>query len=79
MATCFVKRLMRHKANNVSVIRAHAERDFQVADFQVEGHLKFALARLLVAQDEHRQAVHREAPHHAEGVGLAQQEDDFPG
>ena len=75
VATCLVKRLMMHNATSVSVMRPSPIGISMPADCQVQGHAKFALPGLLVAKHQHGQALHGEAPHHAEGVGLAQHED----
>ena len=61
-----------HSANRVSVMRPRPSGNLHVADLQIQRHAEFPLARLLVAQHQHRQTLHREAPHHAERVGLAQ-------
>ena len=55
--------------------QGQAERNLDVADLEVQGHAEFALAGLFVAKHQDGQALHGEAPHHAEGVGLAQDED----
>src|SRR6202046_2919645 len=46
--------------------------DFSAADMEVQRHFPFAAQRLLIAQHQDRQGLHREAPHHAEGVGFTQ-------
>ena len=45
------------------------------ANLQVQRNAEFTLARLLVAEHEHGQALHGKAPHHAERVGFAQYEN----
>src|ERR1019366_1235385 len=52
-----------------------AERDFGLADEEIERHLPIAVARLLVAQHEHTKRFHGETPDHAEGVSLAEHHD----
>src|SRR2546428_13269986 len=51
---------------------AQAQGNFQIAELQVQGHPEFPFSGLLVAEHQHRQALHGEAPHHAESVSLAQ-------
>ena len=75
MATCLVNRLMMHSAKSTNVIRPRPTGISTSADREIQRHAEFALARLLVAQHQHRQALHGEAPHHAERVGLAEDED----
>src|SRR5215467_2411799 len=44
------------------------QRKLRFADREVQRHLKLALAGIGIAQDEHREAVHRKAPDHAESI-----------
>src|SRR5215472_1069350 len=50
----------------------YTHRNFCVSELEIERHPKFPLARLLVAQHQHCQAFHGEAPHHAECISFAQ-------
>ena len=75
VATCFVNRLMKHRAKRVRVISATPKGISTLADFQIEGYPELPLARLLESQHQHRQPLHGETPHHAECVSLAQQEN----
>src|SRR6202453_3600456 len=54
---------------------AEADRNLNAADAQIKRHLEFALAGIGVAQHENGEAVHREAPDHAEGVQVGQEGD----
>src|SRR6185437_15156237 len=54
---------------------AEADGNLHTADAQIERHLKFALAGIGVTQDENGEAVHREAPDHAEGVEVGEEGD----
>src|SRR6266700_5490795 len=42
---------------------------------EIQRHLKFALARTGVAENQHREAVHREAPDHPESVKVRKKRD----
>src|SRR5229473_4095495 len=48
--------------------QTEAERDFHAKNRKVERHAVLAIARMRVSQDEYRQALHREAPDHPEGI-----------
>src|SRR6266849_5287003 len=48
--------------------QTEAERYFHAKNRKVQRHAVLAIARMRVAQDEYRQALHREAPNHAEGI-----------
>ncbi len=54
---------------------AQADRNLHSANAQVERHLEFALAGIGVAQHENGEAVHREAPDHAECVQVGEERD----
>src|ERR1039458_5093469 len=51
-----------------------ADRDFQGGDAEIAGHLVFLVVPL-VAQHQHAERFHEEAPHHAEGIRFAEQVD----
>src|SRR5215472_4190078 len=54
---------------------SQSQRDFEVANAQIQRHAEFARPWLLVTQDQDRQSFHREAPHHAKGVSFAEHKD----
>ena len=54
--------------------QSKAERDLGCADPKIQRHLVFPLPWLRIAEDQHRQPLHREAPHHAERIRFAEDE-----
>ena len=75
VATFLVSTLIMASANSATVISTKPEGDLRLADVEIQRHLPFAPVRLLVAQHQHRERLHGEAPHHAEGVSFAQHVD----
>src|ERR1700680_3251704 len=49
--------------------------DFHASDLQIQRDAKFAESWLLVAKRQDSGAIHGEAPHHAEGVSFAEEEN----
>jgi hypothetical protein len=78
VATCFVKRLIAHKANRVIVMRPRPKGISIFRTFRFKGTRKFPLAGLLVAKNKDCQTLHCEAPHHTEGISLAQHKNVPP-
>ena len=54
---------------------AETDRYLHAANAQVERHLELALAGIRVAQHENGEAVHREAPDHAECIQVGEERD----
>src|SRR5260370_25540227 len=48
--------------------QAEAERNFHAKNREVQRHAVLAIARMRVAQDQHRQALHPETPDHPKGL-----------
>src|ERR1700680_953211 len=49
--------------------------DFHIADCYIQRDAKFAKSWLLIAKRQDSGAIHGEAPHHAEGVSFAEEEN----
>ena len=72
VAICFVNRLAMATRNRIERGDDQADRNFAAADAEIQRHLVFLIVAL-EAQHQHAQRLQEEAPHHAEGVGFAQQ------
>ena len=73
VASCLVKRFTIAVVNSTAEIEHHAQRNFAFADVRLPGTFHMPAAGFFVAQHQHRQRHHGEAPDHAEGVQAGQQ------
>src|SRR5712672_3457220 len=55
-----------------------AHRNLHAAEIKIEGNLKLALAGSRITQNQHRQAIHREAPDHSEGIQVREESNIAP-
>src|SRR6266852_290215 len=53
--------------------QSESHRNLDAAEIKIEGNLELALARSRVTQNQHRQAIHREAPDHSEGIQVREE------
>src|SRR6267154_6486100 len=53
--------------------QSEAHRNLHAAEIKIERNLELALARSRITQDQHRQAIHREAPDHSEGIQVREE------
>src|SRR5713101_6493161 len=58
--------------------QSEAERDFDAKNRKVQRHAVLAIARMRVAQDEHRQALHCEAPDHSKSIEVREERHIAP-
>ena len=75
VATFLVSTLMHGQREQRDGDHHQADRNLRLADVEIQRHLPLARAGLLVAQHQHRERLHGEAPDHAERVGFAQHVD----
>src|SRR5712672_4122469 len=53
--------------------QSEAHRNLHSAEIKIERDLELALAGTRITQDQHRQAIHREAPDHSEGIQVREE------
>ncbi len=75
VASGLVNRFTTAIPNSVRVIKLNPTGNLQPKDPEVQGHAVFAVARVGVAQHEHRQPLHGETPDHAKRVEIGQEGD----
>src|SRR5712675_1470734 len=53
--------------------QSEAHRNLHASEIKIERNLELALARSRITQNQHRQAIHREAPDHSESVQVREE------
>src|SRR5712671_4797781 len=53
--------------------QSEAHRNLHAAEVKIERDLELALAGARITQNQHRQAIHREAPDHSEGIQVREE------